>query len=166
MNTPVLACIGLGANLGDPQQTLHNALDALRRVPQSRLLAASRLYQTAAWGGVAQPDYINAAALIETTLSAHALLQVLLDIERQAGRVRDANQRWGPRILDLDVLLYGEQCIDTPGLRVPHPHLHARAFALLPLAEIAAELPFPGHGSVAEALQRIDVQGVVPLAVP
>ena len=163
MSAPVLACIGLGANLGNPQRTLHAALDALQRLPESRLVAASRLYRTAAWGGVAQPDYLNAAAVVETTLSAHALLQALLDIEQRAGRVRDVNQRWGPRILDLDVLLYGEQCIDAPGLCVPHPHLHERAFALLPLAEIAGALPFPGHGSVAEALQRIDIQGVALL---
>lgn len=155
----VRACIGLGANLGDPERAVRDALLALAALPESRLLASSRLYRTPAWGRIDQPDYINAAALLETRLAAEALLVHLLDIERQAGRVRDG-VRWGPRLLDLDVLLYGDQSIDTHGLRVPHPHLHARAFALVPLAEIAAEAPFPGHGSVGEALRRIDLQGV------
>lgn len=155
----VRACIGLGANLGHPEQAVRAALLALGALPDSRLLAASRLYRTAAWGRVDQPDYINAAALLDTRLAPEALLGHLLDIERGAGRVRDG-VRWGPRLLDLDLLLYGDRSVDVPGLRVPHPHLHERAFALVPLAEIAADAPFPGHGSVGEALRRIDAAGV------
>lgn len=156
---PVRAGIGLGANLGDPVAAVRHAIRALGELPDSRLLAASRLYRTTAWGRTDQPDYINAAALLETHLEPQALLAQLLDIERSAGRQRDG-LRWGPRVLDLDLLLYGEQLIDQPGLRVPHPHLHERAFALVPLAEIAADAPFPGHGRVGEALRGIDAVGV------
>jgi 2-amino-4-hydroxy-6-hydroxymethyldihydropteridine diphosphokinase len=157
------ACIGLGANIGHPQEAVRDAIEALRELPHSRLLAASRLYRTPAWGRVDQPDYVNAAALLETGLAPHALLDHLLEIERKAGRSRGgetASMRWGPRVLDLDLLLYGDRTLNQPGLRVPHPHLHERAFALVPLAEIAADAPFPGHGSVGEALRRIDVEGV------
>lgn len=160
---PVRACIGLGGNLGDPARALRDAFDALAALPDSRLLAVSRLYRTPAWGRTDQPDYINAAALLETRLDPQALLAQLLSIERAAGRRRDDESvatRWGPRVLDLDLLLYAEQQIDLPGLRVPHPHLHARAFALVPLAEIAAHQPFPGHGSAGEALRHVDAAGV------
>lgn len=159
---PVHACIGLGANLGDPAAALREAFEALARLPATRLLAASRLYRTPAWGRTDQPDYVNAAALLETALDPQALLAALLDIERRAGRVRDGH-RWGPRTLDLDLLLYDDRVIDLPGLRVPHPHLHERAFALVPLAEIAAAEPFPGQGCVADALAGVDAGGVVAI---
>jgi 2-amino-4-hydroxy-6-hydroxymethyldihydropteridine diphosphokinase len=158
----VHACIGLGANLGDPAAALREAFEALARLPATRLLAASRLYRTPAWGRTDQPDYVNAAALLETALDPQALLAALLDIERRAGRVRDGD-RWGPRTLDLDLLLYDDRVIDLPGLRVPHPHLHERAFALVPLAEIAAAEPFPGHGCVGDALAGVDAGGVVAI---
>ncbi|WP_240098705.1 2-amino-4-hydroxy-6-hydroxymethyldihydropteridine diphosphokinase [Thermomonas flagellata] len=145
----IRAAVGLGANLGDAAASVRAALDALEALPQTRGLARSRLYRTPAWGVTAQPDFVNAVAVLETGLSAHALLDALLAIERRAGRVRRAGERWGPRVLDLDLLLYGEAVIDTPGLRVPHPHLHARAFALLPLAEAWPQARIPGHGAVA-----------------
>lgn len=160
---PIRACIGLGANLGHPQDAVRAALRALGELPHSRLLASSRLYRTPAWGRIDQPDFVNAAALLETSLGPQALLKHLLKIERKAGRSRGgetASMRWGPRVLDLDLLLYGERSVNEPGLRVPHPHLHERAFALVPLAEIASDVSFPGHGSVGEALRRIDVSGV------
>ncbi len=166
MSAPARACIGLGANLGHPQAALRAALDALAALPESRLLAASRFYRTPAWGHTDQPDFINAAAVLETRLEPGALLAHLLDIEREAGRDRandTASRRWGPRVLDLDLLLYGSRMIEEPGLRVPHPYLHQRAFALQPLAEIAPEAPFPGHGSVAEALRGVDASGVQAL---
>lgn len=159
----VHACIGLGANLGDPVAALRAAFDALARLPATHLLAASRLYRTPAWGRIDQPDYVNAAALLDTALDPQRLLVALLDIERRAGRVRDGH-RWGPRTLDLDLLLYGDRVIDLPGLCVPHPHLHERAFALVPLAEIAADAPFPGHGSVGDALRAVDPAGVEAIA--
>jgi 2-amino-4-hydroxy-6-hydroxymethyldihydropteridine diphosphokinase len=164
MTAPVHACVGLGANLGQPDLSLRAAASALATLPGTRLLAFSRLYRTAAWGRTDQPDFVNAAALLQTTLEPQALLAALLGIERDAGRERDRQSpRWGPRVLDLDLLLYAGRTIDAPGLRVPHPHLHERAFALVPLAEIAGGEPFPGHGSVADALHGIDGSGVEPI---
>jgi len=165
MNTPVRACIGLGANLGEAAASVRAAFPALDALPGTRLLAASRLYRTRAWGRTDQPDFINAAAVLETTLPAPELLAGLLDIERRAGRVRGGEAtRWGPRMLDLDLLLYGDQILDLPGLQVPHPYLHQRAFVLVPLAEIAPEAPIPGHGTVAAALRTVDAGGVELLA--
>ncbi|MFN7182702.1 MAG: 2-amino-4-hydroxy-6-hydroxymethyldihydropteridine diphosphokinase [Thermomonas haemolytica] len=167
MSEVVRACIGIGANLGDPVAAVRGALDALDAIPGCRLVAASRLYRTPAWGRLDQPDFVNAAAVLETALAPRALLEALLAVERRAGRERGGEQaarRWGPRVLDLDLLLYGEQVVDEPGLRVPHPHLYERAFALVPLAEIAADAPFPGHGRVGEALRGVDVTGVEPIA--
>lgn len=166
MTVPVHACVGLGANLGHPQATLRQAAEALAALPGTRLLALSRFYRTPAWGRLDQPDFVNAAALLQTTLPPDGLLQALLRIEREAGRERGQDSRWGPRVLDLDLLLYGGRILDLPGLRVPHPHLHERAFALVPLAEIAPAEPFPGHGTVADALARIDPGNVEPLDGP
>ncbi|MDY4340315.1 2-amino-4-hydroxy-6-hydroxymethyldihydropteridine diphosphokinase [Xanthomonas sp. LF07-6] len=160
---PVQACIGLGGNLGAAAATLRAALAALDTLPQTRLLRASQLYRSPAWGREDQPDFINAAALVSTTLSAPELLQALLDLEHRHGRQRLPGERWGPRTLDLDLLLYAEAVIDLPGLQVPHPFLHQRAFVLLPLAEIAAEAAIPGHGTVRDARDRIETGGIVPI---
>lgn len=157
------ACIGLGANLGDAPSVLRQALTVLAGLPRTRLLAASRLYRSPAWGREDQPDFINAAALLETGLAPEPLLDGLLGIEQRFGRVRLPGERWGPRTLDLDLLLYDEQRIELPRLRVPHPHLHERAFALLPLAEIAAEAVIPGHGTVKSVLAGIDACGIEPI---
>ncbi len=159
----VNACIGLGANLGDAQATLRAALDALAQLPQTRLLAASRLYRTPAWGNEDQPDFINAAALLETTLSAPALLEQLLATEQAFGRVRQPGQQWGPRTLDLDLLLYGEQVMDLPQLKVPHPYLHERAFALLPLFDVAPDALIPGHGTVRDILGVMKTCDIAPI---
>lgn len=154
MNTPTVACVGLGGNLGDAASTVRDAFVALAHLPGTRLLRASRLYRTPAWGVTAQPDFVNAVAMVETALEPHALLENLLRIERDAGRDRraDGSDRWGPRTLDLDLLLFGDQVIDTPGLKVPHPHLHERAFVLVPLLEIAPDIRVPGRGAAADAL--------------
>lgn len=159
----ISACVGLGANLGQAQVVLRQALVALAQLPRTRLRASSRLYRTPAWGRLDQPDFINAAALLDTELEAEALLDGLLDIEQGFGRERSPEQRWGPRTLDLDLLLYGQARIDLPRLQVPHPHLHQRAFALLPLAEIAAETSIPGHGTVRALLSRLDLSGIEPI---
>jgi len=138
---------------------------ALGRLPGTRLLRASRLYRTPAWGVTAQPDFVNAVAMIETTLAPTALLQELLRIERDAGRDRlaDGSDRWGPRTLDLDLLLYGDAVIDVPGLSVPHPHMHERAFVLVPLLEIAPDARIPGRAAVADALAAMAVGDIQAL---
>ncbi|KAB7631952.1 2-amino-4-hydroxy-6-hydroxymethyldihydropteridine diphosphokinase [Stenotrophomonas rhizophila] len=158
-----LACIGLGANLGDAAQTLRDAFPVLAALPQTTLRARSQLYSTPAWGNQDQPAFVNAAAVLETTLPAPDLLAALLEIERRFGRVRDPAVHWGPRALDLDVLLYGEQIIDLPQLQVPHPYLHERAFALLPLAEIAPDAIIAGHGRVRDAVMRVQACGIASI---
>ena len=163
MTTPVIAFVGLGGNLGDPAATLGAALQALDEVQGTRLLRASRLYRTPAWGVEQQPDFINAVAMLETSLGAQALLESLFVIERRHGRVREAEQRWGPRTLDLDLLLYGDAMIDEPGLRVPHPYLHERAFALLPLLEIAADVEIPGRGLARNAVSLLEKSNIQSL---
>ncbi|GHD65475.1 2-amino-4-hydroxy-6-hydroxymethyldihydropteridine diphosphokinase [Luteimonas padinae] len=163
MSAPVRACIGLGGNIGDVSAALRAALDALDALPGTRLVRASRFYRTPAWGVEAQPDFTNAVAVLDTTLPARALLDALLDIERAHGRERAADgSRWGPRTLDLDLLLYGEAVIDEPGLVVPHPQLHARAFVLVPLAEVAADAEVPGRGRVDVLLAGVDAGDIVP----
>lgn len=160
MNTAapaVVAIVGLGGNEGDPVAALRAALVGLDLLPGTHLLRASRLYRTPAWGKQDQPDFINAAAALETTLAPRALLERLLAVERAFGRVRaaDGSDRWGPRSLDLDLLLYGNAVVDEPGLRVPHPHLHERAFALLPLVDVAPDAVIPGIGPVRQALHAL-----------
>lgn len=158
------AYIGLGGNLGDAAGTLRAALDALDALPRTRRLRASRLYRTPAWGRRDQPDFINAAAALDTRLPPRDLLDALLGLERDFGRERsDEGARWGPRTLDLDLLLYGDATIDVPGLRVPHPHLHERAFVLVPLLEIAPELVIPGHGPLRAAHAAVAKAGIEAL---
>ena len=159
---PVVACVGLGGNVGEVAQTLAEAVRALAALPGSRLLRASRVYRTPAWGRRDQPDFLNAAATLETTLLPRQLLDALLAIEQRFGRARAARggERWGPRTLDLDLLLYGEAIVDEPGLQVPHPHLHERAFALVPLADIAPDAVIPGRGSVRATLAALDADGI------
>ena len=162
---PVPVHLGLGANLGDAADTLRRALRALDALPQTRLRRASRLYRTPAWGVTAQPDFVNAAAEVETALSPRALLEALLALERAFGRVRavDGSDRWGPRSLDLDILLYADARIDAPGLQLPHPQMHRRAFVLVPLLEIAPALSIPGLGPAAAMLDGLDDGGIVAL---
>jgi len=165
MNAPTTAFLGLGGNVGDAAASVRQAFVALGRLPGTRLLRASRLYRTPAWGVTAQPDFVNAVAMIETTLAPTALLQELLRIERDAGRDRlaDGSDRWGPRTLDLDLLLYGDAVIDVPGLSVPHPHMHERAFVLVPLLEIAPDARIPGRAAVADALAAMAVGDIQAL---
>lgn len=147
----VTAYVGLGANLDDPAAQVRAGMDALAELPVTRLLRCSALYRTAPVGLQAQPDFVNAVCALETALDPHTLLRALLDIERRHGRVR-AGDRGGPRVLDLDLLLYGEITLATPEATVPHPRLHERAFVLVPLAEIAPDLVVPGRGAVRELL--------------
>ncbi|MDN5781435.1 MAG: 2-amino-4-hydroxy-6-hydroxymethyldihydropteridine diphosphokinase [Luteimonas sp.] len=164
MKPATIAFVGLGGNVGDAAATLREAFSALDGLPDTQLVRASRLYRTPAWGRVEQPDFVNAVVKLETRLEARELLDALLEVERQFGRERhDGETRWGPRTLDLDLLLFGEDVIDEPGLRVPHPHLHERAFALVPLAGIAPDAPIPGHGTVRSALAAVAVEGIEAL---
>lgn len=156
----VLAYVGLGGNVGDAVTTVREAIAALEGLPGTRLQRASRCYRTPAWGLREQPDFVNAVACVETTLAARALLEALLEFERGFGRERIGGVRWGPRTLDLDLLTYGDFEIDEPGLRVPHPYLHRRAFVLVPLLEIAPEACIPGRATAAEALAAVAVDGI------
>ena len=160
MTAPVVAFVGLGGNLGEVAATLHAATDALARLPATRLLRVSRLYRTPAWGLEQQPDFINGVVALETSLDPRELLDALLQIERESGREREGGPRWGPRTLDLDLLLHGDAVIEQDGLRLPHPHLHERAFALVPLIEIAADILIPGQGSARDALSRLDTSAI------
>lgn len=156
----IIAYVGLGSNLDAPREQVEHALRALDELPQTRLVARSSLYRTAPWGGIAQPDFINAVAQVETGLGAHELMRSLLAIEHRAGR-RRSGERNGPRILDLDLLLYGDECVVDPDLHVPHPHLHERAFVLVPLAEIAPDLTVPGRGLVRDLLAGVEAPETV-----
>jgi 2-amino-4-hydroxy-6-hydroxymethyldihydropteridine diphosphokinase len=158
-----LCFVGLGANLGDAQAAVHAGIRALATLPSTRLLRSSGLYRTPAWGMTEQPDFINAVAMLETSLAPAALLDELLALERQAGRDRAQGLRWGPRTLDLDLLLYADLVIDEPGLHVPHPHLHERAFALVPLLEIAPDVVIPGVGPGRDALAMMETAGMQAL---
>lgn len=158
MNASVRAFVGLGGNLGDAAATLRSALQSLDQLPGTRLLRASRLYRTPAWGNTEQPDFVNGAALLLTTLDARALLDGLLGIERSFGRER--RERWGPRVLDLDLLLHGDAIVDEPGLHVPHPHLTERAFVLLPLLEIDPDVIVPAYGLARAALATLAYEGI------
>jgi 2-amino-4-hydroxy-6-hydroxymethyldihydropteridine diphosphokinase len=148
------AYVGLGANLGPKEVTLLRAVDLLAAEPGIDVLALSQLRETAPVGEVDQPQFLNGAVALETTLDPRELLDALLRIERELGRVRDG-ERWGPRTIDLDLLLHGDSVVDEPGLRVPHPHLHERRFALEPLAELEPELRIPGRGAVSELLTQL-----------
>ncbi len=151
------AYIGLGSNLDQPIARVRDALDRLAGLPQSTLSVASGLYRSKPMGQIEQPDFINAAACLLTRLSARTLLDELLAIEDAAGRRRDG-ERWGPRVLDLDLLLYGKRTIDEVGLKVPHPGIAERNFVLFPLREIAPFAHVPGMGTVATLAARFPAE--------
>ena len=158
--TPVTAYLGLGANLDDPVQQVQRACEELGSIPSTRVLARSPLYKSAPLGPPDQPDYINAVAVLETSLDPLALLAALRAIEQHHGRRRDGTH-WGPRTLDLDILLYGDLQQHTPELTLPHPGLHERGFVLYPLFDVAPELQIPGRGGV-RTLRGL-VSGVPPV---
>jgi 2-amino-4-hydroxy-6-hydroxymethyldihydropteridine diphosphokinase len=149
-----VAYVGLGANVGPREVTLLRAVDLLAEADGVEVLAVSTLRETDPVGVVDQPRFLNGAARIETSLEPRSLLELLLRIERSLGRVRE--ERWGPRTVDLDLLAYGDRTVDEPGLRVPHPRLRERRFALEPLAELDPDLVVPGLGPVSRALAALD----------
>ena len=149
------AYVGLGANLGPREVTLLRAVDLLAGEPGIEVLAVSQLHETDPVGNTDQPEFLNGAVSAETTLEPREFLDALLRVERELGRVRDGTP-WGPRTIDLDLLVYGDEIVDEPGLRVPHPRLHERRFALEPLVELEPELVIPGQGPVSELLAHLD----------
>ena len=151
------AYLGLGSNLGDRESMLRAAIAALEATPGVRVTAISSLYETPPWGPVPQGPYLNACVGIATSLSARKVLELSLAIERDHGRERAV--RWGPRTLDIDVLLYGEEAIDEEGLIVPHPRMTERAFVLVPLAEIAPDLVVSGE-AISRYLDTLDTSEI------
>lgn len=157
-----MAWVGLGSNLEQPREQVRSALVELTTLPDTRLIATSSLYRSAPMGPQDQPAYINAVARLETRLSAEALLDALQAIESAHGRVR-SGEHWGPRTLDLDILLYGSEQLSSPRLTVPHPGIAERNFVLYPLAEIDPDLDIPGQGSLRTLLARCSSQGLTRL---
>lgn len=152
------AYVGLGSNQADPVAQVRHALDELDALPRTRRVAHSPLYRSAPVGPDDQPDFINAVAALDTTLGADTLLSALQAIEQAHGRVR--TRRWGPRTLDLDLLLYGDLQRDDPRLSLPHPRLHERAFVLQPLYTIAPQLRIPGRGMLTDLLANCPSQAI------
>lgn len=150
----VRAWLGLGSNLQDPERQVCQALDELDQLDDCSLVAASSLYKSPPMGPADQPDYINAVACIETGLEPGALLAALQGLEQRHGRER--LRHWGERTLDLDILLYGEEVVNQPGLVIPHPGLHERAFVLYPLYEISPDLVIPGLGELKTLRDQVD----------
>ncbi|WP_375741447.1 2-amino-4-hydroxy-6-hydroxymethyldihydropteridine diphosphokinase [Pseudomonas boanensis] len=153
------AYIGLGSNLADPIVQLRSALAVIAQIPGTHLATVSSLYASDPLGPPDQPRYVNAVAAVDTELAPLQLLEALQAIEQSHGRVRK-DERWGPRTLDLDILLFGERCIDEPRLQVPHYHMHARAFVLYPLAEIAPDLQLPGGRTLRTLLDACPYTGL------
>ena len=152
----VRAYVGLGANLGDREDTIRRAVALVDELAGVDVVSVSSLRETEPWGPVEQPRYLNGAVAVETDLPPRELLDALLEIERRLGRARDDEERWGARTIDLDLLLYADLVLDEPGLDVPHPRLHERRFALEPLAELAPDAFVPGRGTAAELLRALD----------
>ena len=158
---PCRACIALGANIGEPLRQIEAGFAALAALPGTRLLSRSSLYRSAPVGYADQPDFINAVAIIETALAPHALLDALLNIERDNGRVREFPN--APRTLDLDIVLYGDRVVQDTGLTIPHARMLERAFVMVPLAEVAPEMQVPGQGTVRQLADRVDADSAAQL---
>jgi 2-amino-4-hydroxy-6-hydroxymethyldihydropteridine diphosphokinase len=156
------AYIGLGSNLSDPAQQVRQALHALTGLPQTLCVASSRLYGSRPMGPVTQPDFVNAVAGLVTQLPALELLRQLRKLEGAAGRPA-VHEHWGPRVIDLDLLVFGREQCTSPELVLPHPGVVERNFVLYPLADIAPDLEVPGYGRVRELLPRVCADGVWPL---
>jgi len=157
------AYVALGSNLSGPQRQIESAFVSLAAMPASRLVLRSSLWRSAPMGPQDQPEFVNAVAGMLTTRRPREFLDELQSIEKRMGRT-EPKERWGPRLIDLDLLLIGDQQADEPGLLLPHPGLHQRNFVLYPLAEIASELWVPGHGRVRALCERVSGAGIERLA--
>ncbi|MFN7528190.1 MAG: 2-amino-4-hydroxy-6-hydroxymethyldihydropteridine diphosphokinase [Dolichospermum sp.] len=156
---PSLSAIALGSNMGESLAILEGAIKSLEKTPGITIKAKSSWYRTAPVGGPSQPDYLNGAAILEVQLSPQKLLETLLNIEQEFGRVRQ--EHWGPRTLDLDVLLFDDLILETPDLQIPHPRMTQRAFVLVPLAEIAPDWIEPvSKEPISQLLQKLDCSDV------
>jgi 2-amino-4-hydroxy-6-hydroxymethyldihydropteridine diphosphokinase len=153
------ALIALGGNVGDVRATFAGAIPAICERARARLVARSSDYSTPPWGDEQQPPFINACIEIETALEPHALLQAMHAVEKDFGRDRASERRWGPRTLDLDLLVYNDLAVDAGGLTLPHPRLFERAFVLVPLCEIAPDRQIGGR-TATEALKTVAVNGI------
>ncbi|QFT29738.1 2-amino-4-hydroxy-6-hydroxymethyldihydropteridine diphosphokinase [Roseibium porphyridii] len=159
---PTRCALGLGSNLGDPQANLENAVQLLDRTNGITVVTRSSDYRTPPWGPVPQDDYVNICLVVDTTLSPQDLLKRCLETEAELGRVRDI--RWGPRKIDIDVLIYGLEKVEETDLEIPHPRMGDRAFVLIPLSEIWPDAPLGDGRTAAEALETCpDQEGVVKL---
>ena len=147
--------IGLGSNLEDPVAQVLDAVEELEMIPDSILVERSSLYRGKPMGSADQPDYVNAVVVMDTLLSPTDFLQVLTRIEDLQGRARDG-EKWGPRIIDLDLLMYGKQKINTPDLTVPHPGMHERDFVIVPLSEVAGDVNIPGKGRLTALINKCE----------
>ncbi len=150
--------IAMGSNLGDRMDYLQGGLDGLFDTPRITFLAVSPVYETAPVGGPEQPDYLNAVVIAETSMPARAVLERCLSLEDAFGRVRD--ELWGPRTLDLDLIIYGDEVSNSPGLTLPHPRAHERAFVLAPWHDADPQAQLPGRGPVADLLAALGTAGV------
>ncbi len=162
LNEAILAYIGIGANLGDRLSQAIESVAAIAQLPHVSLLKQSSWYRTRPWGQLEQPDFINGVIVIKTTLSAISLLYNLQAVEQKQGRVRTHTTHWGPRLMDLDLLLYGDDRIQQDDLVVPHPYLKERAFVLHPLAEIAPDLVLPSGESILSLARMKGMHHVKP----
>lgn len=158
----VTAYLGLGSNLGDRLTNLQRAVDALRDASGVRIASSSRVWETEPVGGPPQPEYLNAVIRVETDRSPHELLEACRTVERALGRVR--TERWGPRTIDVDVLIYDDETVDAPDLLVPHPRMTERAFVVLPLLELEPDLALPDGRRLREL--RLETSGAQPFAPP
>ena len=159
----VVVYVGVGSNLENPEKQVRSGMDECAALPRTTLRARSSLYRSAPMGPQDQPDYVNAVACLETGLLPDALLQELQAIEQRHGRQRERPQHWGPRTLDLDILLYGQDVIDTEHLKISHPGIAERNFVLYPLAEIDSRLDIPGKGNLHALLQQCSDAGLTRL---
>jgi 2-amino-4-hydroxy-6-hydroxymethyldihydropteridine diphosphokinase len=150
--SPIPVYLSLGSNLGDREANLERAIEAIEGLPGTRLVRRSALYETAPWGPVPQPDYLNMVVEISTRLGPSELLRRGKEIEREMGRV--TGERWGPRPIDIDILLFGDETIETEELTVPHPRMWERAFVLRPLADLEPEMKGPDGSTVLQLLER------------